>query len=291
MKTILYIVTAIMISGILFSAIPFSKNNETVCINLKCTDAEINASFMEESARIIENRLKDIGHKPLQVTIAEGGFIEICFKNENDLNKVSQLITAKGKFEFYETIDRNNVLKNLKKDDKLFKDLNIPVENGKNTNMSNPVLGYYGEHTVSELCEFMESLNKAYGEDIKFALSKIEDKEKTRALYLLKSEAFLNGNSISDVRNDKDKETGTYFISMNFNDEGTKKWAEITRNNIGKEIAFLLDDQVYFAPTVMAEIKGGKSMISGIFSKDETSVLCALIKNGELPLSFEIIIE
>ncbi len=278
-----------MISGILISAIPFNKNNKNVCISLKCTDAIISETLMEESAKIIENRLKDIGHKPSQVTIAEEGLIEICFKNENDLIKVSHLLTLKGKFEFYETIDRNNVLKNLKKDDKLFSALNIPEENSEKPKLSNSVLGYYSENTISESSEFIESLNKEFSEEIKFALSKFEGKEKNLSLYILKPTAFLDGNSISNVRSDKDKETGEYFISMNFDDEGTKKWAEITRKNIGKEIAMVLDDQVYFAPIVMAEIKGGKSMISGIFSKDEASVLIALIKNGELPLEFKII--
>jgi preprotein translocase subunit SecD len=286
MKTIVYIVTAIMISGILISAIPFNKNNENICISLKCKDALLNESLMEESALIIENRLKDIGYKPLGMTIAEQGVIEICFKNEKDMNKVKHLLTIKGKFELYETIDRNTILKILKKDE-LFSGLIIPDNNNKKT--PNSVLGWYSVNSIPESNEFIESLNKEFSEDIKFALSKFESKEKNRSLYILRPAAFLDRNSITDLNNYKDKETGAYFISMNFGEKGTKKWAEITRKNIGKEIAMVLDGEVYSAPKVMAEIKEGKSVISGNFSKDEASVLIALIKNGELPLEFKII--
>lgn len=291
MKTIIYLVTAIMISSILISSIPFNKKNKDACISLQCTDASINASQMEVSAKIIENRLKDVGHKPSKVTIAKQGIIEICFKNEDDLIKTRHLLTLKGKFEFYETIDRNNVLKNLKENEQLFIGLNIPEESNEKQILPNSVLGYYGGGTIQESSEFIDSLNKGWGDDVKFALSKFEGKEKNLSLYLLKPVSFLDGSSISKVRGDKNRKTSEYFISMNFDEEGSKKWAEITRNNIGKEIAMVLDDQVYFAPTVMAEIKGGQSMISGIFSKKEVSELSAIIKNGELPLRFKIIKE
>jgi preprotein translocase subunit SecD len=289
MKKIVFIITIILVCCILASAISFNQTTDNTCISLQCTNVQLSETMMEESAIIIENRLKDIGHKPSKVTIKDGGIIEICFRKGNDLIKNNQLLTSKGTFEFYETVDRNTVLKNVKKEDSLFSSLIIPEMNSERAKISNSVLGYYSEINNAESLAFTNSLNKSFGVDLKFALSVFKDKEQYLSLFVLKSNACLDGNSISEIKIGKDKKMGVYSISMNFDAHGTKKWAEITRNSIGKEITMVLDDRVYFAPTVMAEIKEGKSMITGIFSEFEASVLQAIIKNGEIPLDFKVI--
>jgi preprotein translocase subunit SecD len=57
-------------------------------------------------------------------------------------------------------------------------------------------------------------------------------------------------------------------VEIRFNLKGARKWAEMTRNNIGKTVAITIDDRVYALPTVMAEIKEGRAMISGLENED-----------------------
>lgn len=68
-------------------------------------------------------------------------------------------------------------------------------------------------------------------------------------------------------------------VKITFNTEGTKKWAEMTRINIEKQVAITIDDQVYTLPKVMAEIREGRAMI--IVENEETAVRLSAALNGE----------
>ncbi|MCL4169297.1 UNVERIFIED_CONTAM: hypothetical protein GTU68_064660, partial [Idotea baltica] len=75
------------------------------------------------------------------------------------------------------------------------------------------------------------------------------------------------------------------------NSEGAKTWKRLTRENIGKNIAIVLDDNVYSAPTVNGEIPGGSSQISGGFSLEEAEDLANILKAGKLPAPARIVEE
>lgn len=62
-------------------------------------------------------------------------------------------------------------------------------------------------------------------------------------------------------------------IAINFNEKGTKRFAEVTRNSIGKRLAIIIDGRLYSAPSIRSEIPGGKAVISGSFSEDEAKQL------------------
>lgn len=101
----------------------------------------------------------------------------------------------------------------------------------------------------------------------------------------------LEGDVVTDARKTYNQMSGSAYpeISMMMNAQGTKDWARITKDNIGKSIAIVLDDNVYSAPTVNDEITGGQSSISGQFSNTEADDLVKLLNTGKLPAKCNIV--
>ncbi len=93
----------------------------------------------------------------------------------------------------------------------------------------------------------------------------------------------LEGRFVTDARVGTDPYTGEFNVSMNMNSEGAKKWANLTRENVGEALAIVLDGLVYSAPTVSEEIKGGSSSISGNFSQSDADDLANILKSGKMP--------
>ena len=90
----------------------------------------------------------------------------------------------------------------------------------------------------------------------------------------------------SEVRNDLGQNRPV--VTMTMNDEGARKWARLTGDNIGRNIAIVLDGVVYSAPNVNNEITGGRSEISGNFTVDETTDLANVLNSGRMEASVEI---
>jgi len=101
----------------------------------------------------------------------------------------------------------------------------------------------------------------------------------------------LDGNVVSDARKvfDQMSGSGSPEISMTMNAEGAKAWARITKANIGRSIAIVLDDRVYSYPTVNGEISGGQSQITGNFTNREADDLVKLLSTGKLPARANIV--
>jgi len=78
-------------------------------------------------------------------------------------------------------------------------------------------------------------------------------------------------------------------VSLQFDDEGTKLFADLTKNNIGKRIAIYLDNQIISAPTVQAEITNGQAVITGNFSIDEAKNLVKRLNEGALPVPINLV--
>ncbi|MFO7658050.1 MAG: protein translocase subunit SecDF [Bacteroidales bacterium] len=103
--------------------------------------------------------------------------------------------------------------------------------------------------------------------------------------------APLDGDVIVSARDGFDQYTGTANVSMNMNGTGTKKWALITQNNVGKFIIVAMDDLVYSAAVVREEITTGSTEISGNFTPKDAQDLSNLLKSGTLPARCKIIQE
>ena len=120
--------------------------------------------------------------------------------------------------------------------------------------------------------------------------------ENTFELVAIKStsrdgKATLDGGSVTDARVQYGNTGGNPEVSMSMNSEGAKTWARMTKENIGKQIAIVLDGMVYSYPTVQSEISGGSSQITGNFTLEEAEDLANVLKSGKLPAPATIIQE
>ena len=103
--------------------------------------------------------------------------------------------------------------------------------------------------------------------------------------------ASLEGDVITDARADFSQFSAYANVSMSMNAEGAKTWQRLTKDNIGKSVAIVLDGYVYSFPTVQNEIAGGNSQITGNFTVEEAKDLANTLKSGKMPAPARIIEE
>lgn len=111
------------------------------------------------------------------------------------------------------------------------------------------------------------------------------------ALYTLKApggKPALDGKAVSDASSNFDNLRGNE-VSMRMNPEGARAWARVTAANVGKQVAIVLDDQVYSAPNVNTAIEGGQSSITGDFTLEEAKDLSNVLKSGKMDAKVHII--
>ncbi len=102
--------------------------------------------------------------------------------------------------------------------------------------------------------------------------------------------APLEGDVVTDA-SDKFDNFGKPEVSMTMNSDGAHRWAALTKANVGKAVAIVLDNVVYSAPRVNQEITGGQSSISGNFTIQDTKDLANTLKSGRMPAPARIVQE
>ena len=115
------------------------------------------------------------------------------------------------------------------------------------------------------------------------------------ALYALKitepnGRAPLEGDVITGAKDDFDQ-MGHPSVSMEMNSDGARRWSQITKMNIGKAVAIVLDDAVYSAPRILTQIDGGRSQITGNFTIEDTKDLANTLNSGKMPAPTRIVQE
>ena len=100
--------------------------------------------------------------------------------------------------------------------------------------------------------------------------------------------APLDGDVVVDARQDFGQNKSTSVVDMNMNAEGAKIWQRMTRENVGKSVAVVLDNYVQSFPTVQGEIPNGRTEISGNFTVEEAKDLANMLKSGKMPASAKI---
>ncbi|CDA57955.1 protein-export membrane protein SecD/protein-export membrane protein SecF [Prevotella sp. CAG:604] len=103
--------------------------------------------------------------------------------------------------------------------------------------------------------------------------------------------APLEGDVITYAKDEFEPTTGAPCVSMKMNTEGARRWAQMTKANVGKAIAIVLDGVVYSAPRVNGEIDGGSSQITGNFTIEDTKDLANTLKSGRMPAPARIVQE
>ena len=102
--------------------------------------------------------------------------------------------------------------------------------------------------------------------------------------------APLEGDVITDAKDEFDQ-NGQPCVSMKMNVDGARRWAALTKANLKRCVAIVLDDNVYSAPTVQSEITGGNSQITGRFTTEDTRDLANVLKSGKMPAPAKIVSE
>ncbi|MDR1782782.1 MAG: protein translocase subunit SecDF, partial [Dysgonamonadaceae bacterium] len=131
---------------------------------------------------------------------------------------------------------------------------------------------------------------------LKWGFKSISEEAEIFQLYALKvttrnERAPLEGDVITDARDEFQQNSRYASVSMQMNSEGAKKWERLTRDNVGKSVAIVLDDRVYSAPTVQNAIPNGSSSITGQFTSEDAKDLANVLKSGKMSAPAHIVQE
>lgn len=217
--------------------------------------------------------------------------------NADDIDALVDNIAAKDSAAEAEA-DQEAALEQYKKQNPLFAVLN-PSVNQAGQAYRGPVVG-----TVhyTDTAKVMAMLNSSMAKSILprelrlcWTVKAIDDAETFYQLVALKAQTngrpSLEGDVITDARADFGQTSAYANVSMSMNAEGARDWQRITRDNIGKSIAIVLDGYVYSFPTVQNEIAAGNSQITGNFTVEEAKDLANTLQSGKMPAPARIIQE
>ncbi len=161
-----------------------------------------------------------------------------------------------------------------------------------------PVVGRAMSYDMDEIDEMLAlpQVKAVINPDVRFMWSAkaIDEAGTVYELFAIKADgrdgkAPLDGGSVVDASPQYSQTGGAAEVDMVMNASGANVWARMTKANIGKSIAIVLDGVVYSAPTVQNEITGGRSAITGNFTITEATDLANVLKSGKLPAPARII--
>ncbi|MDR0976418.1 MAG: protein translocase subunit SecDF [Prevotellaceae bacterium] len=172
-----------------------------------------------------------------------------------------------------------------------------------NASGQGPVVGYANYKDTADINRYlaMREVQASLPRDmrLKWGVSAMggasDPKQQIFELYGIRSSerngrAPLEGDVIVDAKNDYDQH-GNPSVSMTMNTDGARRWAQLTKQNVNKAIAIVLDGYVYSAPNVIQEITGGNSQITGNFTPEQTKDLANVLKSGKMPAPARIVQE
>lgn len=159
-----------------------------------------------------------------------------------------------------------------------------------NRSVGGPVVGFAKKTDMESIMDDLnrKEIKSLFKKDLSFAWGFKELKEAPGyyELYALKAskdgKAALNGEVVTDARQEFGQTSATAEVTMAMNNSGSTQWARITKENINRAIAIVLDGAVYSAPNVNDEIKGGRSQITGNFTLEEATDLANVLKAGKM---------
>jgi len=178
---------------------------------------------------------------------------------------------------FSETYKNKEIVKLLDKGDAFF-----TLLNREQVYPESSMLGTCPESKAEELWKYLHS--KAFQtqlpKDLSFAWG-WKSKEGKSLLYALRESprATPNQDDLTSVGIQESSRKGNYDLLLTFSKDGADSWARMTRENVERNVAIVLDGKVVAAPMVRSEITMGKCMISGDFNKTEASEMKALLEN------------
>lgn len=263
-----------------------NEANTNNIILIQAVDNNVSSVSLSQSAKIISNRLKDFSsQKFILNVIPEKNQIEVILNGNWDFEYTESLLLQKGSLAFYETYNRSSLSDLLSADQDLFS-----LFQAGNSNESSAEIGCTSIKDVENINDYISTLE--LNQKCKFVWSRYSENTNV-CLYALilnsENRANITGSDIESVRFHQDKSMNNNEIEIKLKESAVELWAEITKRNINKAIAIVLDNTVLSAPIVHSEITGGHATISGNYSQSEAKYIAALANNGELPISFNVV--
>ena len=326
-----FIIVAIIIAAFLFGGCTPKKNFDfkvTVVPELKSSVIKLND--MNTAAEIISKRLTNsfgIPQESMKLDVTENQIsLTIPKADTGKIASIKEIITGYARLEFWETYENSEIMGYLSKANNLLREMkSVPDVKNANTQdefiAQNPLLGILkprvtaqGEPlpscmiglasgkdtaTVNRYMQ-MPEIKALLPRELKLMWSRNPYKyDPSKTLYELHAikvttqdgKAPLDGSIIISAKPVTGPSKSDVKIDLTMNAEGTSTWAGITRENIKRCIAVVLDGYVRSYPRVMSEISGGNTEITGDFTIEEANDLVNILKSGELPFGLKIVEE
>lgn len=232
------------------------------------------------------------------VVAATGNVEKIADAADSNVSEADSLLAELGQDK--KDTEANQSMEEFAKQHPLFALLQISQYNGQLSPGS--TVGIAHAKDMNKISEYlnMKQVKEVLPRNLalKWGVKAIDDKEQFYELYALKvtnrdGSPALGGDVVTDANADFMQQAGRseQMVNMVMNAEGSKAWARLTKENIGRQIAIVLDEMVYSAPNVNDEITGGRSQITGHFTPEEAKDLANVLKSGKMAASVQIVQE
>lgn len=268
---------------------------------------EVEQAIRSEVAIAISNSM-DV----LRSRLNRGEYKDACVREGNTLGyivveipgisvenswRLTRYLQGQADVSFWETYECNELMPALAQIPSLYANLE-PALTANGWAAPGPVVGNSHFCDTARVYRLLTSAEakSLLPRDVRFLWSfkPIDERGEYYQLIALKAQrngrARLYGDVITEARAATTKQ-GFNEVSMMMNPEGARKWQYMTKENIGRCIAIVVDGKVYSYPRVMDEIAGGHSQITGNFTEDEANDLANMIMSGQLPAPVHIAME
>ena len=289
-----------------------ASNQEVTEALQKQVDSQVDAAF-----NIFRTRIDQFGvvSPNIQKLQDKNGQVLLELPGVKEPERVTELLKSSANLEFYEVYNYNEIQNELGRLAQLLANDTVQSQNlyallGGVQRSGSPVVGMVTPANRMLVDSLMntETAKKTLPADLTLmwsvkpaefprtdakgnVIKKADGTDMTDAyweLVALKGDAVLEGDAITSASSEYDNMQGN-LVNMKMNDRGAKDWATITRNNLGRSIAIVLDEHVYSFPNVNSEITGGSSQITGNFTPEEANDLSNVLKSGKMSAKVNVV--
>jgi SecD/SecF fusion protein len=330
MKTNIFLVIIIIVAYS-FAGCTTKENYDYKATIIPVSESSvITLNNMKSAAEIISKRLNNsigIQKGSMKFDVTENGIsLTISRTDTGNIPSIKKIITGFARLELWETYENSEIIGYLSKANSLLREMKVvpavknsdtqdlfisqnplfgilkPMLNDKGEPLPSCLTGLAGETDTAKVVRYLQmpEIKALFPGDIKFLWSRLPYKYgSSKELYELHAikvttqdgQAPLDGSVIVSASPVFGSSRSDNKIQIIMNTEGTGQWAKITRENIKRCIAVVLNGYVISYPRVQVEISGGKTEITGSFTREEANDLANIFKSGELPFELKIVEE
>lgn len=239
---------------------------------------DIRVKSVEQAREVIENRINGSGVKEPQITRKGETGINIQLPGESDVEKAKKSIGTTARLEFL-LVDEEA-------------DLEAVVAAADAAKGQLSAEDYADDLKLSE--HLLDTGALRPGQRLYWQYTKASPARPAErsVSYILKDEVLLSGDDVATASTEKNQQTGSYYVALDFKPNGSAVFADVTGKNVRKRLAIVLDEKVVSAPTIQQKISGTASISVGEGSVqdtfDEASQLARFLRSGALPAPVSI---